>query len=56
MVAAIDHSSIVEGMRAIGANSPTLISKHNLKVYLVLNVLSNLTAQILRNSKNDQNY
>jgi hypothetical protein len=40
MVAAIDHSSIVEGMRAIGTTQAGLISKNNLKVNLVLNVQS----------------
>jgi|AGSF01.1.fsa_nt_gi hypothetical protein len=56
MVAAIDHSSIVEGMRAIGATQAGLISKKNLTADLVLNVQSNLSAQILRKSKDGQNY
>ncbi|AFZ09969.1 hypothetical protein Osc7112_5758 [Oscillatoria nigro-viridis PCC 7112] len=48
--------SIFEGRSVFGAIPVTLISKNNLKVDLVLNVRSILTPQILRQSKDEQNY
>ena len=48
--------SIFEGRSVFGAIPATLISKNNLKVDLVLNVRSILTAQFLRKSKDDRNY
>jgi hypothetical protein len=41
MKSLIEHISIFEGMKAIGAGQASLISKSNLTADLVLNVRSN---------------